>query len=272
MKVNFDIAGKTAAIMGGAGVLCSEMAKQLAKKGVKVAVLDLIGDKAEEAADEINKAGGKAIGVESNVLDKDSLILARDIVLKEFGAIDILINGAGGNKKEGTTGPDMSFFDIPLDALQWVFNLNFMGTVLATQVFSEVMVKRGKGNVINVSSMAAISPLTRTISYSAAKAAVSNFTQWMAVHFNQNYSKDIRVNAIAPGFLLTEQNMYLLTDKETGESTPRGKSIIDNTPMGRYGRPDELVGAIIWLSSDASSFVNGAVIPIDGGFSAFSGV
>lgn len=166
----------------------------------------------------------------------------------------------------------MSFFDIPADALQWVFHLNFIGTVLTTQVFGKLLAEQKSGCIINISSMAAILPLTRTIAYSSAKAAVSNFTQWIAVHFNQNYSTNIRVNAIAPGFLLTEQNRYLLVDEKTGEDTERGKLIIRNTPMGRYGKPDELVGAILWLASDSASFVNGIVIPIDGGFSAFSGV
>ena len=193
-------------------------------------------------------------------------------MLKEFGRIDILINGAGGNKKEATTSDDMSFFDIPLDALQWVFNLNFMGTVLTTQVFGEVMAEQGSGNIINISSMSALTPLTRIVGYSAAKAAINNFTQWIAVYMNQNYSTNIRVNAIAPGFLLTQQNYYLLVDEKTGQDTERGKAIKKNTPMGRYGKPEELIGAVIWLASDASSFVNGVVVPIDGGFSAFSGV
>lgn len=270
--VNFDLNGKVAVITGGAGVLCSEMAFSLAKAGVKVAVVDLSKDKADGVAKRICTEGGNAIGVSANVLDKESLINARNEVLTAYGRVDILINGAGGNKQEATSGDEMSFFDIPVEAMQWVFNLNFMGTVLTTQVFGDVFTKQGSGCVINISSMSALCPLTKTIAYSAAKAAVSNFTQWMAVHYNQNYSTNIRVNAIAPGFLLTEQNRYLLTNKETGEDTSRGKDIIRNTPMGRYGRPDELVGAIMWLVSDAASFVNGAIIPIDGGFSAFSGV
>lgn len=272
MSVNFDLTGKVAVITGGAGILCSEMSKQLGARGVKVAVLDIKEDEAREVAQEIVDNGGDAIGVGVDVLNKDSLIESRKVVMDKYGKVDILINGAGGNRPDATTGEDMSFFDLPIDALEWVFNLNFMGTVLTTQVFGQVLVDQGKGNIINISSMAAIRPLTRVIGYGAAKASIDNFTKWMAVDLNQNYSTDIRVNAIAPGFLLTQQNHFLLVDKETGGDTPRGKSIKDHTPMGRYGKPEDLIGAILWLVSDAASFVNGTVIPIDGGFSAFSGV
>lgn len=194
------------------------------------------------------------------------------MVLEEYGKIDILINGAGGNRKEATASEEQSFFELLEDALQWVFNLNFLGSVLTSQVFGEAMVKNKAGSIINISFMAAFRPLTKTIAYFAAKAAVTNFTQWLAVHLNHNYSKNLRVNAIAPGFLITEQNRYLLIDEKTGKETERGQRIKDHTPMGRYGEPAELVGAVIWLCSEASSFVNGAVIPIDGGFSAYSGV
>lgn len=272
MKDLFDIRGQVAVITGAAGILCSEMAEALAEAGAKVAILDLNEQKAQEIADRINGRGGTAIAVAVDVLDKSSLEAARDRVVSEFQRVDILINGAGGNKKEATADDERTFFDIPPEAIQWVFNLNFIGTVLATQVFGKLMADQGSGVVLNISSMAAITPLTRTVSYSAAKAAVSNFTQWMAVHFNHQYSPNIRVNALAPGFFLTEQNRFLLIDEATGEHTERGRSIIDNTPMKRYGTPDELIGAVIWLASEAGKFVNGAVIPIDGGFSAFSGV
>jgi NAD(P)-dependent dehydrogenase (short-subunit alcohol dehydrogenase family) len=272
LEYDFDLKDKVAVITGGAGVLCSEIARKLAVRKVKIAILDIEEEKSKYIAKKINETGGQAIAIKVDVLDKDSIIIASKKVLEAFAHVDILINGAGGNKKEATTSKELSFFDIPLDALQWVFNLNFIGTVLTTQVFGKLMVEQKKGSIINISSMAAFTPLTNTIAYSAAKAAVSNFTQWMAVHVNQNYSNVIRINAIAPGFLLTEQNKYLLVDNKTGEDTERGRSIKLNTPMGRYGRPDELVGAIIWLSSNAASFVNGVVIPIDGGFSAFSGV
>ncbi len=269
---SFSLENKRAVITGAAGILCSEIAVSLSKAGASVALLDLFGDKAQVVADRINKEGGRAIAIKADVLDKNSLKFAKDKVISEFGGVDILINGAGGNKKEATVSLDLSFFDIPESALRWVFDLNFTGIVMTTQVFGEELVKGNAGCVINISSMAAITPLTNTIAYSAAKAAVSNFTQWMAVHFNQNYSKNIRVNAIAPGFLLTEQNKYLLVDKETGNPTERGKMVLSNTPMNRYGEPYELTGAVIWLCSEASSFVNGAIIPIDGGFSAYSGV
>jgi len=272
MRVNFDLDGKIAVITGGAGVLCSEMSKQLGARGVKIAVLDLCLDKAKEVAEEIVAAGGSAIGLKVDVLDKDSVHKAKEEVLKVFGSVDILINGAGGNKKEATVTEELKFFDLSIDAIRWVMDLNFLGTVIPTQVFGEIMAKQGNGNVINISSMSSFTPLTKVVSYSAAKAAINNFTQWMAVYFNHNYSRNIRVNAIAPGFLLTEQNHYLLVDNQTGMDTERGKLIKQHTPMGRYGHPDELVGVVIWLASDASSFVNGTVIPVDGGFLAYAGV
>ena len=241
----FDLKDKTIVITGGGGVLCSTMATELAKAGARVAVLDLLEAAAAKIAKKINA---------------------------EFGKIDILINGAGGNKKEATTSPDLSFFDLPSEALQFVFNLNFIGTLLPCQVFGKEMAESGGGIILNISSMCAFSPLTKIPGYSAAKAAVSNFTQWLAVHVCQNYSKDVRVNAIAPGFFLTEQNRFLLTDEKTGELTARGKTIIDHTPMGRFGQPEELIGTVMWLLSDAAKFVTGIVVPVDGGFSAFSGV
>lgn len=271
-NVSFDISGKIAVVTGGAGILCSSMSKQLAARGAKIAVLDLFVDKAKGVADEIVANGGDAIAVECNVLDKDSIEKACKTVIDKYGRVDILINGAGGNKKEATTSDEMKFFDMPKEALAWVLELNFLGTVMPTQVFGKVMAEQGDGCVINISSMAAFTPLTRTISYSAAKAAVSNFTQWMAVHFCKEYSNKIRVNAIAPGFLLTQQNYYLMIDKETGKATPRGEDVIRKTPMARYGDPDELVGGVIYLASDAASFVTGVVLPIDGGFMAFAGV
>jgi NAD(P)-dependent dehydrogenase (short-subunit alcohol dehydrogenase family) len=272
MKNSFDIKGKVVAITGAGGVLCSTMAKSLAKAGAKVAVLDLVESAAQKVADEIKAGKGLAIAVKCDVLDKKSLESAREKINRELGKIDILINGAGGNKKEATTSPDLSFFDLPSDAIRFVFDLNFLGTLLPTQVFSKDMIENGSGVILNISSMNAFRPLTRIPAYSAAKAAVSNFTQWLAVHICQNYSKDIRVNAIAPGFFLTEQNRFLLTDQKTGELTQRGKTIIDHTPMGRFGQPDDLIGTVLWLLSDAAKFVTGVVVPVDGGFSAFSGV
>ncbi len=272
MKELFDVKDKVIVITGAGGVLCGAMAKALAKAGAKIAVLDIDEVAAAEVTDEIISSQGQAIAVKCDVLDKKSIETAQEKVTTELGQVDILINGAGGNKKEATTSPDMSFFDLPSDAIRFVFDLNFIGTLLPTQVFGKQMTDNGSGVILNVSSMNAFRPLTKIAAYSAAKAAVSNFTQWLAVHVCQNYSKDIRVNAIAPGFFLTEQNRFLLTDETTGDLTDRGKTIIDHTPMGRFGEPEELIGTVMWLLSDAAKFVNGVVVPVDGGFSAFSGV
>ena len=268
----FGLEGKVAAVTGGGGVLCGVMSRALGKLGVKVAVLDLFEEAAKKTATDITEQGGEAIAVKCDVLDKTSVQAACDAVLEQWGRVDILINGAGGNKKQATTSADLSFFDLPPDAVQWVFSLNFLGTLLPSQVFGKVMSEQGDGCILNVSSMSALAPLTRIPAYSAAKAAVSNFTQWLAVHIAQEYTPDVRVNAIAPGFFLTEQNRFLLTEEATGELTPRGRTIIDHTPMGRFGDPDDLIGVTLWLLSPAASFVTGIVVPIDGGFSAFSGV
>jgi len=268
----FDVKGKVVVITGGGGVLCSEMARALAAAGARVAALDLSEEQAEKVVDQIKSAGGDAIAVCCNVLDKPSIVKAAQTVIKKYGRVDILINGAGGNKKEATTSDDLKFFDLPPDAVRFVFDLNFLGTMLACQVFGKIMAEAGQGVILNISSMSAYRPLTKVAIYSAAKAAVSSFTQWLSVHICQNYSKNIRVNAIAPGFFLTQQNKFLLTDEKTGDLTARGRTIIDHTPMGRFGSPDELVGAVMWLISDAAKFVTGTVIPIDGGFSAFGGV
>ncbi len=272
MKELFDLTGKVTVITGAGGILCGTMARALAKAGAKVAVLDLREDAAVKVADDIKADGGEGMAVKCDVLNKDSLEAAREKVKAEFGKVDILINGAGGNKKEATTSAELPFFDLPPDAIRFVFELNFIGTLLATQVFGKEMAERDKGIILNTSSMSAIRPLTKVSGYSAAKAAVNNFTYWLAVHMCQNYSKNIRVNAIAPGFFLTEQNRFLLTDEKSGELTGRGKTIIEHTPMGRFGEAEELVGTVIWLLSDAAKFVTGIVVPIDGGFSAFGGV
>ena len=219
-----------------------------------------------------NTTEDRAIAVKCSVLDKKQLERAAKKIEEKLGKVDILINGAGGNKKEATTSESLSFFDLPAEAIRDVFDLNFIGTVLASQVFGKGMAKKGTGVILNISSMNAFRPLTKICGYSAAKAAVSNFTQWLAVHINQNYSKEIRVNAIAPGFFLTEQNRYLLTDEKTGKLTPRGKAIIEHTPMGRFGQAEDLTGTMLWLVSDAAKFVTGIVVPVDGGFSAYSGV
>lgn len=272
MSELFSVRDKSIVITGGGGVLGSTMAAALGNAGARIAVLDLLEEAATKVVDQIKADGGQAIAVKCNVLDKESLESAKEEVNSAYGKIDVLINGAGGNKKEATTSPEMSFFDLPKDAVRFVFDLNFLGTLLPSQVFGKEMAENGAGTILNISSMCAFSPLTKVAAYSAAKAAVSNFTQWLAVHICQNYSKDIRVNAIAPGFFLTEQNRFLLTDEKTGDLTDRGQTIIDHTPMGRFGQAEELIGTVTWLLSDAAKFVTGIVVPIDGGFSAFSGV
>ena len=268
MNVSFDMQGKVAVVTGGAGMLCAAMCRALAEVGAKVAVLDLRPDPAEALAAEL---GNDAIGVACNVLDKASVEAAAQRVLEAFGRVDILVNGAGGNKPQATTNPEQSFFDLPADAVRWVFDLNLMGTILPSQVFGKIMAGQKSGVILNISSMNAFRPLTRIAAYSAAKAGVSNFTQWLAVHMAQEYSPEIRVNAIAPGFFIGEQNRLLLLN-EDGSLTPRGQQILSHTPMARFGNPDDLLGTLIWLVSPASAFVTGVVIPIDGGFSAFSGV
>ena len=272
MKELFNLHGKVAVVTGGGGVLCGTIAKALAKQGVSVAVLDLNEEAAQTVTKEISQQGGKAIALKADATSHESLEKSKSTIMEKFGHLDILINGAGGNKKEATTSKELEFFDIPKEAIRWVFDLNFLGMFLSSQVFGKVLAKQGEGTIINISSMNALRPLTRIPAYSAAKSAVSNFTQWLAVHMCQSYSPKIRVNAIAPGFFLTEQNRFLLIDKKTGELTPRGKTIIEHTPMGRFGNAEDLIGIIIWLVSPAAEFVQGTVIPVDGGFSAFGGV
>jgi NAD(P)-dependent dehydrogenase (short-subunit alcohol dehydrogenase family) len=267
----FDLPDKMVVVTGGAGVLCSAMCRVLAQNGAKVAILDLFEDKAQTIADEIIADGGKAIAVGADVLDKDSLLAAVKTVMDAYGKVDILINGAGGNKAEATTNAERSFFDIPKEALQWVFNLNFLGTALASQAFGRIMVEQKQGVILNISSMTALRPLTRVMAYGGAKAAVSNFTQWLAVHMAQEYSPEIRVNALAPGFFIGQQNRALLLNNDE-TLTPRGQTIIDHTPMNRFGNPEDLLGTMLWLVTDASRFVTGIVVPVDGGFSAYSGV
>jgi NAD(P)-dependent dehydrogenase (short-subunit alcohol dehydrogenase family) len=268
----FSIKDKCIVITGGAGVLCGAIAEDLARSGAKVCIADYDEMRANALAEKITAEGGFALPVRINVLDKNEVQDAFNCALESMGRIDILINGAGGNRKEATTSDQLKFFDLPAEALRGVFDLNFLGTFLPCQVFGKYFAEQKQGNILNVSSMNAFRPLTKICGYSGAKAAVSNFTQWLAVHMCQNYSTDIRVNAIAPGFFLTEQNRFLLTDEKTGQLTPRGKTIQDHTPMGRFGSPEDLCGAVRWLLSDASKFVTGIVVPVDGGFSAFSGV
>jgi NAD(P)-dependent dehydrogenase (short-subunit alcohol dehydrogenase family) len=267
----FDLSERTYAVTGGGGVLCAELARALASVGANIVILDRDLSAAERAVETLGGTPGQHCALEADVLDRQVVDEAAARVVRDYGKIDGLVNGAGGNHPEATTSEARSFFDLPANALASVTNLNLLGTVIACQAFCRHMAERKRGVVLNVSSMNASRPLTRIPAYSAAKAAVSNFTQWLAVHLAQEYSPQIRVNAIAPGFFLTEQNRFLLTD-ETGQPTPRAESILAHTPLARFGAPVDLVGAAVWLLSPASSFVTGVVVPIDGGFSAYSGV
>ena len=271
----YDFTDRTVLITGGAGVLGLAMTRTLLKCNASIVILSRDQERAAQSIAEITrdiKSNGRLVYVPGNVLEIETLNRANQTIRSQFGDVDILINAAGGNHPSGTTTADLSFFDLPLDALRHISDLNLLGTMLPCQVFGRGMAERGTGVILNVSSINAFRPLTRIPAYSAAKAAVSTFTQWLAVHMAQNYSSQIRVNAIAPGFFLTDQNRFLLTDKESGELTARGKSIIAHTPMNRFGTPEDLLGAILWLISPASGFVTGTVIPVDGGFSAYSGV
>jgi NAD(P)-dependent dehydrogenase (short-subunit alcohol dehydrogenase family) len=269
----YDFTGHTVAITGGAGILGGEMACALADLGANVVILDRDPSLADRLLERLNLCSGHALVVYGNVLERETLIKADEVIRAELGASpDMLINAAGGNHPRATTSVEHPFFDLDINDLRFVFDLNAIGTMLPSQVFGRRMAEAGSGVILNVSSMNAFRPLTRIPAYSAAKAAVTNFTQWLAVHMAREYSPHIRVNAIAPGFMLTEQNRYLLTDKATGELTARGRAIIEHTPQGRFGTPEDLLGALLWLLSPASAHVTGIVVPIDGGFSAFSGV
>lgn len=277
-----DLTDKVAVVTGGGGVLGSYFAKALAECGAKVAIIDLHQEPADRIAAEITQAGGRAIGVAANVLDKEALEAARDVIHDELGTVDILLNGAGGNNPKGSTedefydaeavkaNPEMkTFFDLDPKGVGFVFDLNFLGTLLPSQVFAQDMLGKKGANIINISSMNAYTPLTKIPAYSGAKAAISNFTQWLATYFA---AAGIRVNAIAPGFLVTKQNEKLLFNEDGTPSARTGK-ILNSTPMGRFGEPEELIGGLLYLASEeAASFVTGVVIPIDGGFSSYTGV
>ncbi len=268
----FDVRGKVVVVTGGSGVLGSAACQGLAAAGARVAVMGRNEARVQATVDAITRAGGEAMPLIADVLRRDHLETARTAVLERWGRVDALLNFAGGNRPEATVTPDRSFFDLPEEAFRFTVDLNLLGTVIPCQVFGKVMADQKAGVIVNVSSMAAIRPLTRVVAYAAAKAALNNFTQWLAVYMAQEFSPRIRVNAIAPGFFLTHQNRYLLIDEATGDLTPRGQTIIAHTPMGRFGKPEDLVGTVLWLISDASAFVTGVVVPVDGGFSAFSGV
>jgi NAD(P)-dependent dehydrogenase (short-subunit alcohol dehydrogenase family) len=267
----FSVENKTVVITGGTGVLGSVMAKSLAAAGAQVVVLGRRAEAGLKLVDEIKKAGGRAYSFQADVLNQADLKSVKEKIVSATGTIDILINAAGGNMPGATIPPDKTFFDLDSKAFQQVVDLNLLGTVLPSQIFGEVMAANKKGIIVNISSMSAFRPITRVVGYSAAKAAIDNFTQWLAVELAKKVGEGIRVNAIAPGFFITEQNRALLTNKD-GSLTPRGQAVINQTPFGRFGEAEELVGTLLWLCSDASKFVTGVVVPVDGGFNSFCGV
>lgn len=269
----FDFTDKVAVVTGGSGVLGGELAMALGRRGAAVVVVGYTHmGKAQTLVDRISGEGGRAMAWQANALDRESLVTLAEQTAENFGSIDILINGAGGTRTEATTSEELSFFNLPEDAVRWVFDLNFMGTFLACQVFTPYMVKQDSGGILNIGSMGADIPLTRNVAYSAAKAAVVNFTQWLAVHISQEYSPHIRVNALVPGFFLTEQNRFLLYDRETGQLSERGRRILEHTPMARFGDPQDLVLPSLMLLSDHAGFVHGTTLVVDGAFSAYGGV
>ncbi len=272
VQARFDVQGRTAVITGGSGYFGRAMASALAQAGAQVAILGRHGETTQTVAQTIQAEGGSALGIACDVLSRASLEQSQEQIANAFGPVDILINAAGGNSPSATTSAEQSFFDLDAQAATHVFGLNFTGTFQSCQVFGRGMAQRGEGCILNVTSMSGLRPLTRVPAYSAAKAAIVNFTQWLAVHMAQEYSPRIRVNALAPGFFLTEQNRYLMIDTHSGSLTTRGQTIVDHTPMGRLGTPEDLLGTLFWLVSPASAFVTGVVIPVDGGFSSFSGV
>ena len=267
----FSLQGRVAIVTGGTGVLGGAMAHGLAAAGAKIGILGRRAERAAEVVAAIQASGGEAMPVPADALDEKSLLQARDQVLQQWGRIDILINAAGGNSPDATVFGDVTFFNLKREAVQKMLDLNLVGTILPSQVFGEVMAKAGKGSIINISSMAAQRPLTRVIGYAAAKSAIDNFTRWLAVDLATKHGEGLRVNAIAPGFFIGEQNRAFLINAD-GTPTPRGETIIAHTPMKRFGEADELIGAAVWLCSDAAKFVTGIVVPVDGGFSAFGGV
>jgi NAD(P)-dependent dehydrogenase (short-subunit alcohol dehydrogenase family) len=272
LKAGYDFNQKTVIITGGTGVLGAEITCALVGCGANVIIIDKNTKLSDEVVKRLESLKGNYLVMGNDILDRDQLQQSAEKIISEFGSVDCLINAAGGNHPDATTSENKTFFDLPPDAIRFTTDLNLLGTIIPCQVFGKYMAEKGEGSILNISSMAALRTLSRVMAYSAAKAGVSNFTRWLAVYMATEYSAKIRVNAIAPGFFLTKQNKYLLTDEHTGELTERGKTIIAHTPMGRFGNPEDLLGAVLWLLSPEASFVTGIVLPIDGGFSAFSGV
>jgi NAD(P)-dependent dehydrogenase (short-subunit alcohol dehydrogenase family) len=271
MMNDFDLTGKTAVVTGGTGVLGGAMAKALAGAGANVAILGRDGKKAAEKVQQISEKNGEAISLIANVLDREALLAAREKVLNKWETIDIIVNAAGGNTPKAIVNPDQSIYDLSREALENIVNVNFLGSFYATRIFAKSMIEQKSGAIVNISSMAADRPMTRVMGYAASKAAIDNYTKWLATELAAKYGEGIRVNAIAPGFFIGEQNRNLLLNDD-GSLSPRGQTIVDHTPMKRFGEPEDLAGTVVWLCSEASSFVTGTVIPVDGGFSAFSGV
>jgi NAD(P)-dependent dehydrogenase (short-subunit alcohol dehydrogenase family) len=267
----FDLSGRVAVVTGATGVLGGAMARGLAEAGARVGILGRRVERAKEVAAEIENAGGETLPLPADVLDREQLEAAREAALGRWGRVDILVNAAGGNVQAAAVAEDAEVFGVPEEALRQAMDLNLMGTVLPCQVFGEAMARAGAGSIVNVSSMAAQKPLTRVVGYSAAKAAVENLTRWLAVELSGKYGAGLRVNALAPGFFLGEQNRAMLVNGDGG-LTERGQRIVNHTPAGRFGEPEEVAGTVVWLCSPAASFVNGVVVPVDGGFSAFAGV
>lgn len=268
----YDFTGKTFAVTGGAGALGGDVVMALANCGANVMILDRNLARVPSMKESLGKTGSRIDGFLTDVLKRESLMEAGEAINKRFGKLYGLVNAAGGNSPKATVSPTMSFFDIPDEGMRFVLDLNLLGTIMPCQVLAKQMVETGEGVILNYSSMSALRPLTNVAAYSATKAAISNFTAWLATHMALNYSGKIRVNALAPGFFLGEQNRFLLTDKDTGELTPRGRKVIEHTPMGRFGVPEDLLGTVLWLLSPASAFVTGITVPVDGGFAAYSGV
>lgn len=268
----YDFTGKTFAVTGGAGALGSDVVVSLVNCGANVMILDLRLGGVDAIKERLGERASQVDAVEVNVMSRDSLMAAGEAIQKRFGPLYGLVNAAGGNSPRATVNPTMTYFDIPEDALRFVLDLNILGTMMPCQILAKQMVDAGEGVILNYSSMNAYRPLTNIAAYSASKAAITNFTSWLAVYLAQNFSGKIRVNAIAPGFFLGEQNRFLMIDKDTGNWTPRGQKVIDHTPMGRLGNPEDLLGCVLWLLSPASSFVTGVTVPVDGGFSSYAGV